>query len=365
MAGEVAIERAGSGARYEVEEVENPTEVSALVYLGTNLPLLPAFQRYVRRNVERFGARSLVLHAPRSSSPTPLPGTKDWFVDRGDDACGHALVYDDGGDTLFFGFFGTTDHDPGKIDALVDAVTSHAREGGYARIRGPVNVPTMLYGWGFSVPGSTRSPFVGCPSNPPVYQERFLSRGFRVLYEELRFKCPLLRFDPYSGKGPVAPYDFSDYEYFNPGPAEMGEVKDALVDLHVEYMPPSAAITPNAAGNADDVVDFVREFGDPWMIYAVRHRPTGEIVAGGYGLPNPFSAGPDGRPESISMHDWVVHPEYRRAGLTMLMYGATTAQLRESWGLWPVGADNEASIAGAKKMGGVLDRVHLILQAEL
>ena len=107
-----------------------------------------------------------------------------------------------------------------------------------------------------------------------------------------------------------------------------------------------------------------------WMVY---YKPTGEAIACGYVIPNPFSKRRKGKWEgkwnSVSFHDWVVHPDHRRAGIAMLMYGHTATQLMPpkgpgEWGSFPVGADNIANAKMAQKMQGKKDRTHLILQLE-
>ena len=291
-----------------------------------------------------------------------------------EDIVGITLVYEDGSDTLFFGFFGVYDHNPENVEYLADELIEYARKNGYHKIRGPINVPTVIYGWGFMAEGSCKEPFVGCPWNPPIYQRIFAEKGFDVLFEEDRYKMVALKMNPYKLKHRDGTfYDFSDYEIINPGPEGMYECKEDFIRLHREYMPPSAKITPKIANNFKNLVDFIFSYGHHDMMWMVYHKPTDEAIACGYVVPNPFSKSKKrkwaGQWNSLSFHDWVVHPDHRRSGIAMLMYGHTSLQLMSpkgsaEWGSFPVGADNVANAKMAQKMLGKKNRTHLILQLE-
>ncbi|MFX1258605.1 MAG: GNAT family N-acetyltransferase [Promethearchaeota archaeon] len=281
-----------------------------------------------------------------------------------DNVIGNVLVYDDGGDILFFGFFGVYDHDPIKIEILIDKLIDYAKNNNYKYIRGPINIPTVIFGWGFMVEGSNMNYFIGCPVNPPIYQQLFLKKKFFIKFKEDRYMMLVYRYNPYKDKR----YDFSEYEYFNPGKEGMIKVKEEYIKLHIDYMPPSARITPKSERNFDNIIDFIFEYGSDWMMWTVYHKPTKKMCACGYVIPNPFSKDLKGQLDSISFHDWVVHPDHRRKGLAMLMYGATSLKAfkhKARWGSWPVGAENIANIKAAEKMGGKRDRTHSILEINL
>lgn len=147
-------------------------------------------------------------------------------------------------------------------------------------------------------------------------------------------------------------------------------MKDEYLRLHREYMPPSAQITPKSSKNFDNLVDFIFTHGTEEMMWVVYFKPTDEMVACGYVIPNCFSKDKKGRWDSVSFHDWVVHPDHRRAGLAMLMYGHTASNLMKpkgsgTWGSWPVGSENIANAKAAQKFKGVKDRTHLILELRI
>ena len=349
----------------DIEIIESPVKILKLLHIGISLPILPEFHKFILGDLEEYDAKAIILKESMNTTR---------FGRLTEEIVGIVLVYGDGSDTLFFGFFRVYDHDSEKIEYLTKELIDYAKKNNYQKIRGPINVPTVIYGWGFMAEGSNKEPFVGCPWNPPIYQKVFSEKGFNVLFEEDRYRMVGLKFNPYKLKhrdGTL--YDFSDYEIVNPGPEGMYECKEDFIRLHREYMPPSARITPKIANNFKNLVDFIFSYGNNYMMWMVYYKPTGEAIACGYVIPNPFSRSKKrkwlNKWNSVSFHDWVVHPDHRRAGIAMLMYGHTATQLMPpkgpgEWGSYPVGADNLANAKMAQKMQGKKNRTHLILQFE-
>ncbi|MFX1455179.1 MAG: hypothetical protein ACFFDB_07355 [Promethearchaeota archaeon] len=351
--------------QFSIEIVENPLNIIKHLHIGTSIPIIPEFHSYILGDLNAYNGRAILLKENLRT---------DRFKRMTEEVVGIVLIYEDGSDTLFFGFFGVYDHSREKIECLAEELIKYGRNNGYKKIRGPINVPTVIYGWGFMVEGSSKELFVGCPWNPPIYQEVFIAKGFKVLFEEDRYRMVGLKFNPYKLKHQDGtPYDFSDYEIVNPGPEGMENCKEDFIRLHRYYMPPSARITPKIANNFKNLVDFIFSYGNRYMMWMVYYKPTGEAIACGYVIPNPFSKSRKGKWKdmwnSVSFHDWVVHPDHRRAGIAMLMYGHTATLLMPpqgpgEWGSYPVGADNIANARMAQKMQGKKNRTHLILQFE-
>lgn len=343
-------------AELNIRITEKLDEILKYLHLGINLPILPELHKYILVDFKSFKAKAILLEKEIN---------KNRFGKNTDKVVGIVLVYDDQGSTLYFGYFGVYDHDAYKIEFLVDELIEYARRNKYKEIRGPINIPTVIYGWGFMVEGSSKDLFVGCPINPPIYQETFLKKGFYVKFEENRYYTVGLKMDPHKLPG----YDFTEYEYINPGKEGIWDVIDEILRLHIEYQPPSAQITPKNSLNLKFLVDFIFSYGREWMVWVVYHKPTEKIVASGYLVPNIFHTDKHGRLDSVSFHDWVVDPIHRRKGLALLMYGETSLRAfnRKTksfyrWGYWPVGAENIANQKAAEKMGGFKSKTHLILE---
>lgn len=362
--------------RIKTKILEDPKEIMAHIHKGISIPILPEFRKYIEKDINVYNAKAIVLEEDIDN---------DEFGALTDKITGFSLVYEDGSDILYFGFFNVLDHDEDKIELLVEAIIDYAKNNRFRKIRGPINVPTMIFGWGFMVEGSKKDLFIGSPINPPIYQKVFQKMGFYILFKEDRYSMPALKMDPHKDKKLISmginngdykndPFDTGDYEYYyyNPTREELMEIKDEFLELNARFMPPSAQITPRASNNYNNLVDFIHTYGARWMMWVVRHKKTNEMVANGYVIPNLFSRNKKGEFDSVSFHAWVVHEEHRRKYLAMIMYGFTSIQGKDrktphyiTWGSWPVGADNEANAAAARKMGGKKDRSHLILQYDI
>jgi len=350
----------------------DPNEIMEHLHKGISIPILPEFRKYLLRDLRSYDAKAIILEEEM---------VEENFKTKTDNIVGITLVYSDGSDILFFGFFGIYDHDPEKIKLLTNSLIEYGKQNGYKEIRGPINIPTVIFGWGFMVEGSKKDLFIGSPINPPIYQEIFLKKKFVVLFQEDRYDMPALKMDPHKDKKLISlgindgdykntPFDTGnyEYEYINPGKEGMVKVTDEYVDLYEKFMPPSAQITPKISHNVDNLINFIFDFGAEWMMWIVRHKSTGKMVANGYVIPDVFNKDKKGEINSISFHAWVVHPEHRRNYIAMIMYGFTSLKGKDRKtphyiirGSWPVGAENVANGSAAQKMGGKKDRSHLIL----
>jgi len=356
-----------------IEILTNHDEILDHLHLGISIPILPEFKKYILGDIKAYNAKAIVLEKNINRKN---------FRYKTDTTIGNVLIYDDGGEILFFGFFGVYDHDSKKIKYLIDKLIEYAKVHNYKKIRGPINIPTVIFGWGFMVEGSKKDLFICSPINPPIYQKIFFEKGFKVLFQEDRYEVPALKMDPHKNKRLISMgintgnykndiFDTGDYpyKYINPGKEELLKIKKKIAEMYFKYMPPSAQITPRKLHNAENIINFIDEFGSKWMMWIVRHKKTNQMVANGYVIPNIFHKNNKGELDSLSFHSWVVHRDHRRKYLTMLMYGLTVLQAMDKktphfirGGSWPVGSENIANASAARKMGGKKDRSHLILE---
>ncbi|MEJ2296175.1 MAG: hypothetical protein P8Y23_15590, partial [Candidatus Lokiarchaeota archaeon] len=193
-----------------------------------SIPIWNEFIEYLIYDLKYFKAKSILLQ----ENGNPI---------------GNCLIFDVGEDTLYFGYFGILNHNKENIQILIDELIKYAKRKNFKRIFGPINIPAIIFGWGFMKEGSLESLFIGKPVNPPIYQNIFINNGFNVKYEELSFVVsPIPKFNPWKMKR----YDFSDYEYFNPKDLdEFLQYKDEFLILHKKFLPPSARITPNISSD--------------------------------------------------------------------------------------------------------------------
>jgi len=322
---------------YTYKIISDPSEIINHLQMGISIPIWKDFHKYILYDLRYFKAKTILLI-------------------EGEIPTGHALIFDDGKDILYFGYFKVENHSKNKIEILLNKLLEYGRTHNFKTIRGPINIPALIFGWGFMKEGSLDNLFVGKPVNPPIYQELFLNKGFYIKYEEKTWEGPMPYFNPYKLKK----YDYSDYKFFYPKDwNELMELKSEFIRLHNENLPPSARITPNVDDLFDNYADFIITFGDYFLFNFVRYRPTNKIVASGCYMQNPFQK------EAVIAYSWVVEPEHRRNGLVLLMVGASSRlawkrKMRYSSGT--IASDNFNNTEVAKRLGLSIKRSHLILE---
>lgn len=321
-------------------------EILKYLQIGVNIPIWPEFQKYIISDLKLFHPKSILLLEDGNVS-------------------GHVLIFHDETDTLNFGYFGVINHEEYKIIRLIDEIIKFSKANHFKRIRGPINIPTIIFGWGFMKKGSFSNLFPGNPVNPPIYQKIFLKKDFYIANIQNTWEGYMPRINPWK----IKDYDFRNYEYFNPKDLkDLMNLKSIFLKIQTENLPQSAQITPSGVDVFDNYAKFIFEFGYNFMIFFVKFKPTNEIVACGSYLPNPFRKDKKGNYDSCLTLTWAVMPEHRRKGLAILMYGATSLQAWKKkirYGGGPMGSDIKENAEMAKKIGAIIGRTHLILECKL
>jgi hypothetical protein len=107
--------------------IEDPIKIIAELGKGISIPILPEFHKYIIKELKAYDAKAILLEE-KLEQPN--------FGKQTDQIVGITVVYGDGTDTLFFGFFGVYDHSPEKISFLSDALKQYGKDNNYKRIRG-------------------------------------------------------------------------------------------------------------------------------------------------------------------------------------------------------------------------------------
>ncbi|MFX1329832.1 MAG: GNAT family N-acetyltransferase [Promethearchaeota archaeon] len=326
-----------------VRILEDPNEILKYLYIGTNIPIWPEFHKYIIRDLKLFHAKTILLL--ENGNPT-----------------GNVLVYHNDPDILYFGYFGVIYNNPAKINRLIDELLNYGKLNNFKSILGPINIPGIIFGWGFMEKSKISNLFIQNPVNPPIYQKLFLKRGFSIYNVQNTWEGYLIRINPWK----IKKYDFSNYEYFNPKDFdELMKLKPIFLKIQLENLPESTQITPRNPNVFDNYVEFIFDFGYNFMVFFIRYKPTKDIVACGSFLPNPFRTDERGNFNSCVVFTMAIKPEHRGKGLGQLMYGATTLQLREKkirYGIAPILGDIKTATEWAKSLGGIIGRTHIILK---
>ena len=110
--------------------INNPLEIIKYLQIGISIPVWSEFYEFILHDLNFFNARSLIIY------------------ENGNPA-GHVLLYDSGREKLYFGYFGVINHKKKKIEFLIKKMLDFTRVNHYNSIRGPINIPTIIFGWGF------------------------------------------------------------------------------------------------------------------------------------------------------------------------------------------------------------------------
>ncbi|MHA1766102.1 MAG: hypothetical protein ACTSVK_07540 [Promethearchaeota archaeon] len=282
--------------------LNNVDDIMKYISHGMSLPCLPALKKYIRYDIEYYNTISLIIKEK-------------------DEIKGHVLLYSDKTDDekiLYFGHFQVANHLGSFIEILIKNILEFARHNKFKIIRGPINPPTIIYGWGFlNSKHSPPQPTARLPTNPLIYVEKFGDHRFIPVKQDVHREIPIYEIS-------INEYDYSDYEYFNPKTKEefVEKYYEILEDMQLRNLPKEVAVTPSAAKLFKSHHKFILEYGNRYMFDFVRYKKTNEIIASGLNVPDPF------RRDHVIFYSYSVEKEHRRKGLAMLMLKNTLDNLK-------------------------------------
>jgi len=313
--------------------------------IGTRIPLWPEFHKYILFDLKYFKAKSILL------------------LESGN-ILGHVLIFPGNDNYLNFGYFGVISDSNDKVIFLINQLIEYARNNNFKGIRGPVNIPIIIFGYGFMSKGSKTSLFLGRAIDPPNYLSLFYQSGFNNINEFITWeKDQLIRYNPRKSKK----YNFDNFQFEFPENIDdfIQNYKLAFLKLHAENLPISATVTPNAAGVINNYADFMFKFGLNFMVFFIRDVSKDKLIACGAYIPNPLRKNEKGKFDSVYMYSWVVDKHYRRMGIAYLMYGEITELLWQNnifYGSGMISNQNKANTDFAiKRLGGTKTRTHVFL----
>ena len=91
----------------KIRILDDHKEILKYLQLGISIPILPEFNKYILKTFKAYNVKALLLEDINHN---------ELFGDKADRVVGITIIYDDGADKLFFGFFGVYDHTYKKIE---------------------------------------------------------------------------------------------------------------------------------------------------------------------------------------------------------------------------------------------------------
>lgn len=319
----------------DIRIVKDPDEVLKLLHMGSNILFWPEFDKYILFDLKHFNAQSLLLT-------------------EGGNPVGHALVFSADQETLFFGFFGVSNDKEDRIKSLIEKLIEFSEKSGFSELRGPVNIPTIIYGWGFMEEGSSTSYFVHKPVNSPIYPEVFRHKGFSEILKEYSFEGYLDQVPHRNLENLVS----SDYELvvFNSWD-ELEAIKMEFLKLNIRNLPPKSVVTPVSGPIFDNYFGFMKQYGDPSMMVFAKFKKTNKLIGCFVGTPNPFSK------NSFVLLTLVLDKKHRDKGLAWWMVKelfANSLKRGINYCTTFVGSHVDSTKNMSEKLGFSLERTHTI-----
>jgi len=330
--------------------ISDTHEILKYLQLGTIIPIWPEFNKYIKSDLNHFHSKSILLIETTDK----------------ENIVGHTLIFYHDRETLYFGFFGVIDDSKEKIEFLIKSLISYAQENNFKSIRGPINIPIVIFGWGFMEEGSLDTLFIGKPVNPPIYQKMFIQNNFYIKTRELSWEG---NFKPISAED-MNKFDFSEYELFHPKDwDEVIKFKNVFLDLNARNLAPESVLTPDIGNLFENYVNFVKRYGDLFMFLFVKLKKTGEIIGCMICIPNPFRKDSQGNYDSFVPYSIVVDKEHRQKGISLLLTKTIGDQAHKRhirYSSVPVESRQKLSIFLVKSKVGLFHaRTHLILEYSL
>jgi RimJ/RimL family protein N-acetyltransferase len=322
--------------KYTVKKYTRKDYIFKYIHLGTNLPVLDSFKKYLYREIERMGCFSLVVFNNKK------------------DVIGHTMLYP-WGETLYFAFFYAKGDTFENTSILIDEIKQQAQKFFRSKIFGPVNLPPYIFGFGFSDDITDDSIFAMSPTTDPIYIDHFKKCGFTIKQGISTYKIPMAPIE-YEKKWDVRSADFSKAD----------EWKQSFLGLQERLYPVSIQITPNRAESFYDVIEFIDEFAYNTIILFT--YVDEKIIGLGWASANPFDLGENGKSKSLVLFGGAVEPEYQGQGIvtqTLFQWIDTHWKLGVTHGESCISDENVAARKTLERWAGKRTRHHVLMQYDM
>ncbi|TFF89282.1 MAG: GNAT family N-acetyltransferase [Promethearchaeota archaeon] len=322
--------------KYSVKTVDSFSDIVSYLQFGTQIPVRKDFHEFILSDFKIFQPISLHLRENRAIK-------------------GHCLLFQVD-EILYFGFFNIQDHDPSKIEFLIERLQAYAQEHKCNTIIGPINIPTIIYGWGFMEKGSISSLFRAKPINPPIYLDKFKEYGFTLKTQEVSWEGQL----PTNDQELLKNYDYQGFEVIDlTSWEELNAYTKSIIALNFRNLPQESLLTPKIEKVALNYVNFFVKFGELYMVSLLKDKKKDKIVGYISSLPNPFKAG------SFSLYTLALDEEYRNKGLSWYLVNSIFEKGRAhgiNYMSTPIEKSNIITQIMCEKAGLKLLRTHSIFK---
>lgn len=325
----------------KIEIIEEPEQIYKNLHYGINLPVTEDLKIYILNEIRALNIKSLLLKNDQGS------------------VIGHTILYQFDG-IQYFGFFNVNNGIQIHIELLISEIIQEAKRNECNSIRGPMNPPPEIYGWGFSEKGCDSSIFATAPFNKDdiKFIDAFQNKGFEFWHRIVHYTLPYAKFSRKSA-WKISNADFSHPENW---------LKECF-ELQMREFPESAQITPNREAVAEDYMKFIAQFGKEDHVQYIRDPENGGKMVGlMYVTPNCFDLDENGKTKAVLVNGAAIDKEYQNNHMVMELLGSISEAVAKEGinsGETIIEENNIRSRKGAEKAGGRLNRSHVVLELKL
>jgi hypothetical protein len=325
---------------------KNPKTIISLISNSTNIPTnLDYFNETISFDLNFFKAKSLVLYNHEG------------------DILAHVLCFNYEPNILYFGFVYSKSKN--HLEILINKIIKLASSLGSERIIGPINIPTIIYGWGLMEENSLSSLFVGKPVNPAFYNKTFFKMGFTLFSRHFTWEGSLRNIS----KEELSAFNYKDYEIVEFDNWEEVKNKRAIfLELNSRNLSPKSRVTPGISQLFDNYLDFIIKYGEPFMFLFLKEKPTNKIIGSINCIPNPLRKNQKGKYDSFVVFSLSIDKKHRNKGLSIfLLLRLAEIALKRDYRYFSTTFEAEIKVTEnlAKKFGLSFSRSHIILEFKL
>jgi len=332
---------------YDFQYESDPNKIINYLRIGTNIPIWKEFEKYLLFDLNHFNAKSIILYQKKK--------------DNEQEILGHVLIFIVE-KTLYFGFFGVINDNYKIVEQIISKLILYAQESRCKKIKGPINIPTVIFGWGFMEEGSDTSLYISKPVNPPNYIKYFLKFGFKITTIENTWEG---YFENYYYKF-LRLLNLNDkYEIEIHNWETISKLKQVYFELNARNLPETSILTPHTDILFDNYLEFIKDYGYPFMVLFAKYKKEDKYVGCLTCLPNPFTRENLEKGDSLVLYSLVVDYKHRKKGLGWFLNKIMVEKALEN-DLFYISTPIENSVKITQQMaekGGLkLTRKHVVLE---
>lgn len=216
-------------------------------------------------------------------------------------------------------------HTPEIISYLLITIENYVKEQGYSHLRGPINFPSILGGWGLHLEGESLEDLIEIPRSTPILKDILTSCGFQCEAKYYMIE--------YQGDRNLSEtFEWVSFEFISwPIPKLLGHPEilkqlQALIQANFSNRLPDTS----AENQMETIIRYLAavDHGEDFYVI-VRNKATQEIAGLCVDIPNMFEVW-RGKPMTMTnINSLIIAPNYRSKAFSHFIYLPIAAALHK------------------------------------